>query len=85
MKLNEIYFTHPEIFVSLSLEQQIHILSTAELDTSNLQGPLTNYRVSQHNHYEDMWTFSGYAQKILVEKTTHIVYWNDHSRLEFSR
>jgi hypothetical protein len=85
MKLNEIYLTHPEIFVSLSLEQQAHILSAAELDTSNLQSPLTNYRVSWHGHYEDIWTFSGYAQKGLAEKTTHIVYWNEHSRLEFAR
>lgn len=85
MKLNKLYLTHPEIFIQLSLEQQITMLDDAGLRTADLHGPLTECRISQQNHYDDIWTFSGYAQKMLLETTTHIIYWNDHCRIEFAR
>jgi hypothetical protein len=85
MKLNDLYLTHPEIFVQLTLQQQIYMLDAAGLGTHNLHSPLTECRISQENHYEDMWTFSGHAQRMLLETTTYIAYWNDHFRLEFAR
>ena len=85
MKLNNLYLTHPEIFVQLTLQQQVHMLETAGLHLSNLRSPLTECRISQENHYEDMWTFSGHAQRMLLDTTTYIAYWNDHCRLDFTR
>jgi hypothetical protein len=85
MKLSDIYLTHPEIFVQLTLQQQIHMLEAAGLCTSNLRSPLAEYWISQENQYEDVWTFAGHAQRRFLETTTYIVYWNDHFRLEFAR
>lgn len=85
MKLNDLYLTHPEIFVQLTLQQQIYMLEAAGLHTGNLRSPLTGFRISQENHYEDIWTFSGHAQRMLLETTTYIAYWNDHCRLDFTR
>lgn len=85
MKLNKLYLTHPEIFVTLTLEHQIQILHEAGLELKSLRSPLDHFKISEERHYDNTWTFSGYSSRILLETTTYIAYWNDHCRLDITR
>jgi len=72
MKLADIPRRYPDIFVTLSLEQQ----SAALLESgymAALPSPLTGFSIEESRHYQDIYSFSGFSARELrgVSRTIH--------------
>lgn len=75
MKLLEIYRTHPDIFVSLPVEQQQIYLQEAGFDVI-LTEPLTYFSININKEYQDVWSFAGPSALMAGRETKTIAYHN---------